>query len=313
MTVPFFIVGPGRSGTTLLRAILDARPDVHIPGETHFYTTYRIENAMRFHFLTRTNYLKAVRRYPKWRHVSYEHLDWRRFAALASELPTSRSSVLKAYLQACAEADGASRFGEKTPGHVRTLSRLWRDFPQAKVIHIIRDPRAVAASYLRHDLYLRVFGKDVTRATLKWVEAARIHRKFCKDPRYFLLRYEDLVSSPEDVLAQMQDFLALPHDPQMLERYARAKLTLPENPNHKLINQPLSSAGLGAWRQELKVDDIALIDTLCSPFLADFGYDRVSETELPLSQAIARRLKFWATFANYRGGRFLHSLRRGQV
>jgi hypothetical protein len=308
MTPPFFITGPGRSGTTLLRAILDARPDVRIPGETHFYTTYRIENLARFHFLTRGNYLKAVRRYPAWRHVCYEQLDWARFTEIAQAMPAERASILRAYLQACAEAAGATRLGEKTPGHIRTLGRIWRDFPEARVIHVMRDPRAVAASYLGHDLYARVFGADVTRAALKWLEAARIHRRVQADPRYMLLRYEDLVAAPEASLARVQDFLGMTPDPDLLTRYEKARLVLPDNPNHQNINRPLTSAGLDSWRRKLPATDQALIDAFAGPYLPDFGYLPSGNGPASTTQALARRIAFWRNFARYGLGRVGRSL-----
>lgn len=309
MMTPFFVVGAGRTGTTLLRAILDAREDVRIPGETHFYTTYRIENFARYHFLTRANYMKAVRQYPAWRHVAYEQVDWDLFREIARNSLAQRGSVLRAYLEACAQAAGASWVGEKTPGHIRELSRIWRDFPSARVVHVMRDPRGVAASYLDHDIYASVYGADVTRAVSKWVEAARIHSRVKEDDHYMLLRYEDLVETPASEIERVQAFLGLPDDPEILRKYETSRLVVLGESNHRRINRPVCTDRRDAWAKRLSDKDIELIEGMTEGLLDEFGYE-VAKQEGASSLRIAwRKAKCIAMFGSYGVGRMIRTMR----
>ncbi len=309
MSPHFFIVGPGRSGTTLLRAILDARPDTRIPGETHFYTTYRIENIARYHFLTAANYATAAQRYSNWRHVRYENLDWDRFREIAASLPPRRGSILQAYLATCAEHVGATYMGEKTPGHIRALRRIWRDFPAARFVNVMRDPRDVAASYLDHTLYARVFGDDVTRAVMKWIEAARIHRQVNSDPRYLMIRFEDLVAQPDQYLDAIQSFLGLPPEPGILRLYESAKLTLPNNPNHVNINRPISASRIAAWKTRLSKEDVAYVESFARKEMLALGYAPSGGPLISAAELNARRLRYWQTFGRYGGRRFIRAVR----
>jgi hypothetical protein len=306
----FFIVGSGRSGTTLLRALLDARPDVRIPGETHFYTTYRIENALKFHFATPNNYHKAAQAYSKWRHVNYEKIDWARMAEIAQELPPRRGSLLRAYLIACCEAKGACVAGEKTPGHIRALQRIWKDFPTARVVHIMRDPRAVAASYLSHDLYKRVFGSDVTRAALKWREAARIHLRVSRSgyaDKYLPVRYEDLVADPNTELERICKFLNIEPRADNLELYMRHKLTLPKFDNHANVGRDIFR-GESKWRNTLSEDDVALIEQICGRHIEALEYPYFSKKEMKSTRVLARRAAFHCAFAGYCTRRMISAL-----
>jgi hypothetical protein len=308
----FFVVGSGRSGTTLLRAILDSRPDVRIPGETHFYTTYRLENVLKYHFATRNNYVKAVHAYPKWRHVNYEKIEWSRMVKIAEELPPQRGSLLRAYLVACCEAKGASVAGEKTPGHIRSLKRIWKDFPGARVVHIMRDPRAVAASYLSHDLYKRVFGSDVTRAALKWREAARIHLRVSRSghaDKYLLVRYEDLVAGPKTELERICKFLNLEPLADNLELYKRHQLTLPKSGNHENVGRDIFRGG-NKWRNVLSEDDVALIERICGRYIEALEYSYFAKKVMKSTRVLARRAAFYCAFAGYSARRMISALGR---
>lgn len=307
---PFFIVGSGRSGTTLLRAILDARDDVRIPGETHFFTTYRIENLFRYHFLTRANYRKAVKDYKLWRHVNYEILDWDKFRSLALELPPKRASILKAYLLACGYSKEVSFIGEKTPGHIRQLNRIWADFPSSKVIHVTRDPRAVAASYLKHSLYASVYGSDVTRAAKKWREAAEIDEKISQSghaEKYLLVTYEDLVIAPERTLSRINDFLGLPEVPCLLERYLESTPSLSSTFNHQQIGKPINLESLHSWKSVLVESDIALIEAICGKYLQLQQYPLSGVRSISSIKLALREFRFYLSFVWHNGRRLVRS------
>ena len=308
---PFFIVGSGRSGTTLLRAILDARDDVRIPGETHFYTTYRVENIFRYHFLTKNNYEKAVRNYKLWRHVSYESLDWDVFCDVALKLPPKRSSILSAYLSTCACCEGAAFYGEKTPGHIRKIDRIFADFPTSKVIHVSRDPRAVAASYLKHSLYASVYGNDVTRAAKKWLEAAKVDEKISNSVlahRYLLVTYEDLVNSTDSTILRINRFLELPKFPQQLQQYESSVVSLPDSPNHQQIGQPINSSSLYSWKHELAESDIELVEAICGKYLVRQNYELSGVSSISKVRRIVHEARYYYSFFRKNIGRLMRAV-----
>ena len=157
-----FIVGCDRSGTSLLRSILNRSPALAIAPETHFLrrlsTTGRSREIARFEPLSDDARVAALAAYlyrgsRRW-HAAY--WEWLRRSVPQEEftqqlLATARSepaifSMLLALWAASQPGKAEALLGEKTPAHLYSVPELLRWYPAAKVVHIIRDPRAIVAS-----------------------------------------------------------------------------------------------------------------------------------------------------------------------
>lgn len=126
---------------------------------------------------------------------------------------------------------GRARWLEKTPEHLMHLSAIFRLFPRAQVLIVLRDGRDVAAS-----LFART--GDLDAGINAWLEANRQSEAFVGDPRVLRFKYEDLVTGPENTLRRICLFLGIAFEPGMLEHH--------KNPRHyyaSAIRRPASVTG----------------------------------------------------------------------
>ena len=267
MGPPFFIVGSARSGTTLLRLMLNAHPEVGIPPESRFITELydgrdEVDTSA---FLTA---LAAHKRFKLWG-LPIE--------AVTEALPPGRAAYAVAAgapFAAWAQRRGKPRWGDKTPRyveHVPLLARLW---PGARFVHLIRDGRNVALSYADVS-----FGpKTVAAAAALWARRVRggmDDGRALGTGRYTELRYEDLVGDPESHARRLCDFLELDFDPGMLDHGSSGgDLVMPwatqGNPN---ILRP-ATPGLRAWEGVMPPAQVEVFEALAGDLLAELGYPR---------------------------------------
>jgi hypothetical protein len=294
---PIFVVGPGRSGTTLLRSLLSAHSRISIAPETHFMK--RAENEGGLERGTPPDFEAFWDRYTSW--VRFKDLDVD--ADRCRELMEMQGdhtfrTIFRAVLTAFRERVGKERVGEKTPSHIFFLSHLLRWFPKARVLILQRDPRAVIASQLKspwvadrltpRSLQDGVFlGKRHNHLLFyadKWV---RIYNEivpaWADDPRVLVVRYEALVQDPESEMRRVCDFLGEVYEPRMLTSRSSATVPLPSGTAKPRLEQwrrehqaqslqPVSAGSLEKWKQGLSRSEIAMIEARCSRGMPEVGY-----------------------------------------
>ena len=250
MKSPFFIVGCVRSGTTLLRNLLRQHPHLLCPEETHFYRW-----ADPFGM---PGFMNPIGKWPilqKHRQIDTVDEDWFQQQLSAAR---SRRDLFQRYGEGFKQAKGASeaRIFDKTPQNVYGLPLLLHDFPDAKFIHIVRNPLNVIASLLLGKV---VAAPNVVAAANYWVEAVAIVNT-CKamlGDRLLEIRYEDLVASPGDVVAGLCRFVG--EDPEQLRLTQHV---------HEEKNQ---------FRSTLSEDDMRTASELCGAWASHYQYDLESE------------------------------------
>lgn len=192
---PIFVIGAQRSGTTLLRLMLDAHPDVAIGPETAF-----------------ARGVDALVESPFFGHGDqwYEQYGWSR-----DRLERAAAALYGEVFSSWARSMGAVRWGEKTPVHRYHVPRLATWFPDAQFVGLVRHPGAVASSRER-------WGYDWTATLRDWAASGRYLLEACDlldAHRVLLLRYEDLVDDPEAAMRRLCTFLDLPWSPLVLEHH----------------------------------------------------------------------------------------------
>lgn len=270
-----FVVARGRSGTTLVRAMLDAHPDMAIPNESHFVAQFarhrdHYERDERFDLGGFTTDLLEHWAFLRWGlppdevRAAYE-------SAPPSDVPTAIRDLYATY----ARHHGKTRYADKTPSYVMSMDLLARTFPEARFVHVIRDGRDVALSYLSGRFEIRTLGQ----AALYWdrfVRAGRAAGARLGPERYREVRYEDLVAEPERVLADLCAFVGLPFDEHMLRYHERADRlvpTLSHQESHRNLYKP-PTRGLRDWRRDLSPRDVAVFEALAGDLLDELGYER---------------------------------------
>jgi hypothetical protein len=286
-----FVVGVARSGTTLLRLMLDAHPDLAIPPETHFIPKIAQACAPPGSGQTsgreaRDCVLDRFRADPHWPDFG---LDYAAFARRLDELdPFTIGAALRSFYQLYAARFGKARWGDKTPRYLVQQTLIRRLLPEAHFVHLIRDGRDVWVS-----LRGVSFGPGTAEAAAtEWqarIERARAQARGL--PNYTEVRYEDLVLEPEATLRRIVTFLRLPWNPMMLTYYERAGERLGElqdvvSPTrgrlrtgvdrqriHALTGAPPQPDRIGRWRTALDRAERNQYEAIAGPLLQELGYE----------------------------------------
>jgi hypothetical protein len=275
VTAPFFVVGFQRSGTTLLRVMLDNHPDVAVPLDTtglwsrmeaqldHYGDLDGTDGASR---LVRD--LLAEERIRLWEvPLTVE-------TVLAERRSQGYPGIVDAFYVAYARHKGKQTWGDKDPGNMLRIPTLLRWFPNARFVHIIRDGRDACLSQIKQE-----FGFDdclpcaeAWREQVWWV---RNMGKILGPKRYFELRYEDLTEDPERWLRQICDFLGLAYSSAMLDYHKRVELSIPESKRHlwPMLAEPPRTENSFRWKSEMSDGLRIAFEKRAGKVLQDLRYE----------------------------------------
>lgn len=276
ITAPFpFIVGVGRSGTTLLRAILDTHPDMAIPGESHFIP--EIQKERRQYKTPRgfqgERFLDALFQHPRFRRWGLSEEAVRR--SFRDDPPLTLAAAFRRVYALFAEDQSKTRYGDKTPAYIHHISTLARLFPEARFVHLVRDGRDVALSRLDHPT-MSASLSDLAILWKRGVEKGRRMGRRLGLRQYREIRYEDLVKDPEEVTRSVCAFVELGFDTAMLSYHERANEIIrpTQHPQtHARIHLP-PTKGLRDWRTQMAPEGIELFNALAGGLLEELGYER---------------------------------------
>jgi hypothetical protein len=274
-----FIVGCGRSGTTLLRMMLDSHPLVAIPPETDF-----LPELFGADLRTPAAFMDRLRAH--WR-LADLHIETAVLAERVARLqPFDVADAVRALYALYAEKFGKPRFGDKTPFYSGHLETIAGNLPEARFLHMIRDGRDVAASMI--PLW---FGPDngaeMGHHWRSTIEEIRSH----PDLPVLEVRYEALVTDTEATMGRVLDFCELPWDDAVLRFHERAQGRVSEvttdamSPDgrllapvhrrheiHRLLAERPKAERIGAWMNELSADDLDGFLEVAGDLMAELGY-----------------------------------------
>ncbi len=286
----FFIVGCGRSGTTLLKTMLNCHPDISIPHETFFFTSITKDlDGFDSSTQSKINVLKS-----KWWIQDMEP----DFEEIQSRLSSDKAPWSEVFLSFLTEVTSqeASVFGEKTPSHVLKSKDLLERYPAARVIQIVRDPRAVCSSFKTS----KVGPIHLHPCVKEWKNSAQISKALQSNQRYKQIKFESLIQSTEQVLAELCHFLNLEYCDQMLDFDKREKSGFSkEQSHHKNTLLPIFSENINQWKHKLTGNQISLIEHTLKNEMATLGYGCVkNKVLLPKTQLACSFVldKFHKTF-----------------
>ena len=275
-----FVVGAGRSGTTLLRMMLDSHSTLAIPPETDFAAA-----AEPFRQAGATAAACAMTDSWRWQDFNISAAEFIR--RVREERPRSLGDVMRIFYRLYAELMDKPRWGDKSPYYVWGMKAIDRLLPEAHFVHVIRDGRDVALSVL--PLW---FGPDtVAEAASDWVEIVAAARRQAPDlSSYTEVRYEDLIGEPERILRELCDLLELGWEAAMLDYHVAARRRLASETAdgsfggrlvpreermriHRLIGKPPQRAQIGRWRSEMSAADLRAFERIAGDTLGSLGYE----------------------------------------
>jgi len=218
-----FLMGCPRSGTTLLQSLLASHTQIVSFPETQFFhhmlpVTYK-HGWSGFGFVSRN-----LR--PRLEKFFREDLDRPELIRRLPQIPL-RSYYTRKFikiLKDLANEQGGTILLEKTPDHIYCLKYIERYLPRSQFIHLVRKGTDVVASlYEITHKYPEPWGgkRSIETCIDDWLLAIRASQKYCDRPNHLIVRYEELVETPEKVLGRICDFLNIAFEQKMIENYAK--------------------------------------------------------------------------------------------
>jgi len=269
MAPPVIVLGVGRSGTTLLRVMLDRNTALAIPYETFFVSQLAHRHGRRPQLDDFLDDLGRLRTLYDWGIAPNDVRPRLREGMTTSE-------AITAIFETYAERQGKTRWGDKTPLYMQQLPLLERIFPDAIWIHLVRDGRDAALSFL--ELPESFAGttwaqpRTVAQFAARWrteiLAAQRLGRH--TGSRYLELRYEDLVADAERELRRICEHASLPWDPGMLDHTRVSDAA--NMPEHRNLAQP-PTPGLRDWHRQMSRDDALAFEQVAGDVLRNAGYE----------------------------------------
>ena len=276
---PLIVVGSGRSGTTLLVAILNASKGVFIPYETSFLV--HAEPVFGGRRLETGDYAVLAHLFV----ITSENHGWGMSQAQVEQAfrETQISSLSQALDAVCLkffalnEIPASTAWGIKRPLMICHLDRVFRVFPEAKVIHVVRDGRDVCLSYQAvHEKSRVKFGpKGIVTSAIYWAAGIRAAESYRN--RIHTVRYEDLLSSPLDALEKLQRFMAIPD--LILEHQAYHERSGPSVVTaeaaefaHQKVYSGVDQGNQNKYLQSMSVFDRMAFEALAARELRSYGY-----------------------------------------
>ena len=293
----FFIVGAGRSGTTLLQTLLSAHPRLTVPPETHY-----LKRAVDWGAGHRKGpddfdaFWKALVEWSRFEDLGIDAKDVS--ARIDRDGGRTFRGVFTAILQTYGADRGARRVGEKTPSHCRHVPRLLAWYPEARILYVRRDPRAVVASQLatpwvaeqrRPASPLASFTRRLRlahvadRAAL-WRSVNGHFLKACEDdPRVRVVDYEALVTAPDETLREVCGFLGEAYEGAILSERSQSGSGSEaagdesfedwRRAHREAARGPVMRSSLTKWQKALSPLEIAMIEAICDGPMRAAGYN----------------------------------------
>ncbi len=278
-----FIIGTQRSGTTLLRLILNSHSEISIPEEATFLMPllkkkYLHKKIAGDSLKALLDYIKLNAQFKLW---NYDHGD------LLPRLADKKQLMLKdlideIYYSYC-HSKGKKIWGDKTPSFFRKLDILHGLFPEAKFIHIVRDGRDIFDSWRKMD----PSKNNASVIALDWsYKLFKIDRSFKKIPEgnRITIRYEDLLDDPEKTVMQICSVIGIGYEDNMLNFYRTSHDYIGDH-HSRLIFKPLDRKNKYKWKKNLLPREISILNFLAGHYLKKYSYE-LKNNKLKLNDLI---------------------------
>lgn len=284
---PIFIVACPRSGTTILASILNSHSLIATATETHFFNyitkqkKYNWKNFDQKQFAMILEESRIVDFFTLSKISKEELMAKFDITKFSHDINENKKTVFNFLITALAEKKQKQLFCEKTPQHLLNLDEILELYPNAKIIHIVRDGRDVVNSLLK--MPWRPDGLlNNSRFWKFYIRLGKKYEKKLEKHKFKTIRFEDLLGNPEATIKGVCDFLEIHYEETMLVRSGQNRKDF-ENIfsdwesswKHKSVEE-IDSTRVGAWKKELSAEDQLILNWHQRKLLLDLGYEAES-------------------------------------
>jgi hypothetical protein len=293
-----FIVGPAKSGTTLLVALLDNHPELLVfPQETAYFPTVLTKYGERgrraqFDYLTKESLANVLfGGPPRWGKQEYRDFPTKEFFEIferaAFDPANAEENLLVLLIESYAALrrmplEHIKRWVEKTPANRNHVAAILDRFPHAKLLVTLRDPRALLAAQIGLEKTRQTGRFSVYYVIAHWRAAARLARRVLRgEIAGELVQYEKLTRDPVSSMRRVCEYLEVSFDPATVLSPTKAGQAWSGNSAAQVGFTEISTEPVTRWERELTKEEIGWIEWHCREFMPEFGYEpRLGERNL---------------------------------
>lgn len=282
---PIFVVGCMRSGTTLLSALLGRHTQIAATPETHFFFDVVPEDWQpRIIF----SHKFLIERFLNSERGPDLNVDLERLAERFGKYPPTYAHLFRAILEEYAEAESKPLVVEKSPCHIFYAQLIFEWFPNAKVIHIVRDGRDCVLSLMAMPwAWIR---RSIRWNSITWCKFVKAGME-CEvnyPERVLRVHFEELLQCPERVLTKVSHFVGVNFEPSQLNPSMVTSVV----PEWELawkskVQKQLDQSRINAWMNTMTPEQKWLMNSIMGRYLAKFNYPENSLMGCPLSKRLS--------------------------
>ena len=261
-----FIGGTQRSGTTLLRSLIDTNTHIYFPDAEMKFFTHMYKNKKKYEKKNNIEVKQFIKDYANFRHILYRKgLLQDEFFLNSLSKCQAWSEVFDTIMKSLAAQENKTSWGEKTPGNEFFSNNILYLFPNAKMIYIYRDPLAVVASSKKR------YHTNIVRSCIRW--RCSINKMLSDtikvdNSQLFLLSYENLIMHTESCLKNLFYFLGINNFDFQKISINFNKWTISNSSYNRNIENIINKDSLYAYQKNTNLHDKLIANLICKPSMS---------------------------------------------
>ena len=275
---PFFIFGSGRNGSTLLNQILNQHPSLFLPSEQYFLGNsiikYQLYNYILWRDLVKIIYGELIQSTGShsWNFEPSQVItEAMQFDPQQQSLTNLIHHIYYAYGNI--QKPGFRIWGDSTPYNTQYAKEIFKCFPKAKFIFLLRDGRDVTAAYKKAGKAIHEQFCEPQNSAQHWLKSIEIYDWLRKKAEVQLIKYENLVSEPQTTVQSITDRLGVDYGSEMLEFHNHvSNVDEYREPHHSNLHKPISTSSVGQWKELLNEVELKAVERLIDQKLERFNY-----------------------------------------
>ncbi|MFC4558008.1 sulfotransferase family protein [Virgibacillus kekensis] len=300
---PIFLIGNHKSGTSLLRSLLDSHEDLFvIPNEIHPFKHlgYWIDYDMRKNYPKQLSVREKVRNFKEW--IEYSNQAFDKYAdsdtrniwdldllnnlvkqRLETDQEISDKDLVDFFLETPYQLiqkkpiPQNKRIVEKSVEHGEFAADLQKMYPHAKFVHIIRNPYSNLVSirkYIGRNKF--PFLRDPVNALYNSYYYLEKNQRIIDN--YFVIRYEDLLTKPDETISEIAEFLGIPNQNSLYQPSSLGG-NWAGNSTNNVEFKGISAKNINSWKTNITDIEIKLVNKLFSQILSKYNYEKLEPSE----------------------------------